>query len=243
MLGYTPMERPRDPSAPFDAAIMFIQDILGYRFRNPAWLGQALGAWNLPLSPGAAAARQRLEFLGDAAWDFAVAEAAFQTRPEATAGDLTRFRVSWCSTTGLAGLARKIGLPAPEGPAAPPPSDRVLAEMLEAVLGAIVKDGGLDTIRALAHRAIAAGGTGTTPPPMDPKSALQMLAQARYGTLPTYRLLDRRGPPHQPTFRIGVRVNREGIEVQAEAEGASRQAAEQEAARLALQQLAGEAPA
>ncbi len=237
------MELPRDPLAPFDAAITTIQDILGYRFRNPALLGQALGAWNLPLSPEAAATRQRLEFLGDAAWDFAVADAAFQTRPDASAGDLTRFRAAWCSTTGLAHLGRKVGLPAPEGPAVPAPSDRVLAEMFEAVLGAIVEDGGLDAIRALAHRAIATEGAATMPPPMDPKSALQMQAQARCGTLPTYRLLDRRGPPHQPVFRIGVRVIGEGIDVQAEAEGASRQAAEQEAARLALLQLAGEAPA
>ena len=72
---------------------------------------------------------------------------------------------------------------------------------------------------------------------MDPKSALQMLAQARFGTLPTYRLLERRGPPHHPIFRAAVRVFGGEEEVQAEAEGSSRQAAEQEAARLALKRL------
>ena len=233
------MELPWNPSASFNAAIASFQEILEYRFRNPALLGHALGGWKLPLSPESAAARQRLEFLGDAAWNFAVAEAAFQAWPDATAGDLTRLRTTWCSTMGLARLARQIGLPAPEGPAAPASSDRVLAEMLEAVLGAMVEDGGFGAIRVLASRAIAREGTATAPPPVDPKSALQMLAQARYGTLPTYHLIDRRGPPHQPTFRMGVRVNGGGIEVHAEAEGASRQAAEQEAARLALQQLGG----
>jgi ribonuclease-3 len=235
------MDLPRDASSSLDAAITLVQELLTYRFRNPALLGQALGSWKLPLSHEAAAARQRLEFLGDAAWDFAVAQAAFRAGPGATAGDLTRFRAAWCSTTGLADLARRIGLPAPEGPAAPAPSERVMAEMLEAVLGAMVEDGGLDAILALAHRAIAEDGTPTTPPPVDPKSALQMLAQARYGTLPAYRLLERRGPPHQPIFRMKVRVNGGGIDVLAEAEGTSRQAAEQEAARLALQRLAGEA--
>ena len=124
------MELPSDPSASLDAAIASFQKILDYRFRNPALLAQALGAWNLPLSPEAAAARQRLEFLGDAAWDFAVAAAAFQAWPQATAGDLTRLRATWCSTTGLADLARQIGLPAPAGPSAPAPTERVLAEML-----------------------------------------------------------------------------------------------------------------
>lgn len=221
----------------FESAIASIQEILDYRFRNPTLLGQALGAWSLPLSPEAAAARQRLEFLGDAAWDFAVAAAAFRARPDATAGDLTRFRASWCSTTGLADLARQIGLPAPEGPSAPAPTERVLAEIFEAVLGAMVEDGGLDAVRSLAHRVITQAAAVTTPPTVDPKSALQMLAQARFGTLPAYRLLERRGPPHSPTFRVAVRVHSAGDEVQAEAEGGNRQAAEQEAARLALERL------
>ncbi len=245
----------------FEAALAAFQEILDYRFRVPVLLAQALGAWNLPLSPEAAATRQRLEFLGDAAWNFAVAAAAFQAWPHATAGDLTRFRAAWCSTMGLAHLARQLRLPTADGPAAPAPtervlaempaarsrpedknapsmpSDRVLAEMFEAVLGAVVEDGGLDAVRALAHRVITQAGRTTVPPPVDPKSALQMLAQARFGTLPTYRLLGRRGPPHQPIFRVGVNVNGGETEIQAEAEGSSRQAAEQDAARLALEKL------
>jgi ribonuclease-3 len=250
------MKLPPEPSASFEAAVAGFQKILDYRFRDPALLARALGAWNLPLTPDAAAARQRLEFLGDAAWDFAVATAVFQAWPQASVGDLTRFRATWCSTSGLADLARRIGLPRPDGPAAgtqdeaattgarraesptaAAPSDRVLGEMLEAVLGAMVEDGGFDTVRALAHRVIGEEGIGAVPPPLDPKSSLQMLAQARFGTLPAYRLLERRGPPHHPTFRVAVRVHGEGEEVQAEAEGGSRQAAEQEAARMALQQL------
>ena len=231
------MELPLGPSASLEAAIASFQEILEYRFRKPALLTQALGAWNLPLSPEAAAARQRLEFLGDAAWDFAVAAAAYRTWPQASAGDLTRLRATWCSALGLADLARQIGLPAPTGPSAPAPTERVLAEILEAVLGAVVEDGGLDAVLALAQRVIVQEGIAGTPPPIDPKSALQMLAQARFGSLPIYRLLERRGPPHQPTFRVAVRVHGGEEEVQTEAEGSSRQAAEQEAARLALERL------
>jgi ribonuclease-3 len=245
----------------FEAAIASFQEILGYRFRNPTLLAQALGAWNPPSTPEAAAARRRLEFLGDAAWDFGVAAAAFRAWPQATAGDLTRIRALWCSSTGLADLARRIGLAPPEeasGPApseaalaempaagnrgeserAPTrPSDRALAEIFEAALGAMVEDGGLDAVLALAHRLITQTASIATPPPVDPKSALQMLAQARFGSLPSYRLLERRGPPHRPIFRVGVRVAGAGVEIQAEAEGGNRQAAEQDAARLALERL------
>jgi ribonuclease-3 len=231
------MEQPAVACVSLDDAMASFQKILEYRFRNPALLVQALGTWNLPLSPEAATARQRLEFLGDAAWDFAVAAAAFRACPQATAGDLTRLRATWCSTAGLADLARQIGLPTPAGSSAPARTERVLAEMFEAVLGAVVEDGGLEAIRSLARRVIAREGIGAASPPLDPKSALQMLVQARFGSLPAYRLLERRGPPHHPTFRVAVRVSGGGIDVQAEAEGSNRQAAEQEAARLALRQL------
>ncbi len=279
------VESPEPRSGSFDGVLASLQESLAYRFQDTSLLNLALSVLRPPLTPEAAAARQRLEFLGDAAWDFAVAEAVFRTWPHATAGDLTRFRSTWCSTPGLAEIARQVALPVPHGPgllepsdrlpaelpadrsrgegkedrlgpndrllAELPaarsrgkkkgersgPSDRVLAELLEAVLGAMVEDGGLDAVRALAERMITQHGMATTPPPVDPKSALQMLVQARYCTLPAYHLLQRRGPPHQPTFRVVVRVNGEGIEVLAEAEGNTRQAAEQEAARLAIQRL------
>src|SRR3989337_3018488 len=72
------------------------QESLAYTFQDPSLLDLALSVLRPPLTPQAAAARQRLEFLGDAAWGLAVAEAVFQTWPQATAGDLTRFRSSWC---------------------------------------------------------------------------------------------------------------------------------------------------
>jgi len=67
-----------------------------------------------PLTPQQAAARQRLEFLGDAAWNFAVADTAFHLWPSASAGDLTRLRATWSSRSGLARLARQFALPLPD---------------------------------------------------------------------------------------------------------------------------------
>jgi len=274
------------------------QEALAYRFKDPALLAQALGILTPPLTPGQAAVRQRLEFLGDAAWNFAVADTAFRLWPHANAGDLTRLRATWSSRSGLARLARHLGLPLPEAPGALPsgdtpgeafppastadalslpapvpthdhegilpcpvagalaevsavttpatslpmpsssgpdgPSERVVAELFEAILGAVVLDGGLDPVRDLAGRVISRVGGPAALPPMDPKSALQILAQSRFGTLPVYRLLDRRGPPHQPIFRVEVTVRGGACNVSAQAEGSSRQAAERDAARQAL---------
>jgi len=210
-----------------------VQEALGYRFQDPEWLALALSVLRQPLSPEAAAARQRLEFLGDAAWNFALALAVFRAEPQGAPGELTRLRAAWSSRAGLARLAKRLGLPAPS--VVPPgPSQRVLAEFLEAVLGAVVQDGGFDAVRALANRVIDEAGRTAPQSVVDPKSALQMAALARQQKLPSYRLIEKRGPAHHPTFRVAVAVRGPAGEIRAEAEGSNRQAAEQEAARLAL---------
>lgn len=210
-----------------------LQESLGYRFRDRGLLALALSTLNQPLAPEKAAARQRLEFLGDAAWNFAVALSVFRSHPSGAPGDLTRLRACWSSRTGLAHLARRLGLPIPD--LAPPgPSQRVLAELLEAVLGAVAEDGGFDAIRALAARVVGNPEEGSALVVLDAKSALQMTTLARQEKLPSYRLVERRGPAHRPTFRVAVTVRGPAGEMRLEAEGNSRQAAEQEAARLAL---------
>jgi ribonuclease-3 len=218
-----------------DATCTSLQAALHYRFQDPMHLALALAVLVPPLTPEAAAARQRLEFLGDAAWNYAVAAQAFSAWPRGSAGELTRLRASCCSTPALARLARGLGLPSSPGS-----GERVLAEMLEAVLGAMVEDGGLEPVQALAKRVISEVESDTTPPPVDPKSAFQMLLQAHGEKLPSYRLLERRGPAHHPIFRIRVTATIGPTDIRADGEGSSRQAAEQEAARLALDQLSRE---
>jgi ribonuclease-3 len=222
-----------------ESALDALQESLGYRFQDPAWLKLALSALRQPLATEAAAARQRLEFLGDAAWNFAVALALLRSEPLGAPGDLTRLRATWSSRTGLARLVKRLGLPVPST-VPPGPSQRVLAELLEAVLGAIVQDGGFDAVRALANRVIDQAGRMAPQSVVDPKSALQMATLARQAKLPSYRLIEKRGPAHQPTFRVAVTARGPAGEIHAEAEGNSRQAAEQEAARLALVALAKE---
>lgn len=218
-----------------------LQASLGHRFRDGGLLALALSTLKQPLTPETAAARQRLEFLGDAAWNFALALAVFRSHPHGAPGDLTRLRASWSSRTGLARLARRLDLPTPS--LAPlGPSHRVLAELLEAVLGAVVEDGGFEAIRALAVRVVGDAGERQARSTLDAKSALQMATLARQEKLPSYRLVEKRGPAHHPTFRVAVTVRGPDGEVRLEAEGNSRQAAEQEAARLALVTLGETGP-
>jgi ribonuclease-3 len=224
---------PTDTATDVEPALAAVQETLGHRFQDVGLLMLALSALNQPLTPETAAARQRLEFLGDAAWNYALALAVFQAYPEGAPGDLTRRRSAWSSRVGLARLAKRLGLPAPS--LAPlGPSQRVLAELLEAVLGAVVEDGGFEAIRSLAARAVAPGGESAAHAMVDAKSALQMAILARQEKLPSYRLIEKRGPAHHPTFRVAVTVRGPEGEIRMEAEGSSRQAAEQEAARLAL---------
>lgn len=207
-----------------------LEALLGHRFADPALLGLALGP--VDPDPRAALARQRLRFLGDAVWDFAVSAAVERQWPHATAGELTRRRAVWSRSSGLARLAREAGLT----DAAPAESERALGERFEAVLGAALHEDGLPAILALAARVVGAHGTPLTAP-VDPKSALQMRAQALAAPLPVYRLVERRGPAHRPTFRVRVSLALPDAVRTAEAEGASRQAAEQEAAGRLLDAL------
>ena len=228
------MDHPFSDTKPdAESALESLQESLGYRFQDVGLLALALSTLKQPLTPETAAARQRLEFLGDAAWNYALALAVFRAHPQGPPGDLTRRRAAWSSRGGLARLAKRLNLPIPSlAPVGP--SQRVLAELLESVLGAIVEDGGFDAICALAARIIGQGGESAARPFVDAKSALQMAALARQEKLPSYRLIEKRGPAHHPTFRVAVTVRGPHGEIRMEAEGGSRQAAEQEAARLAL---------
>jgi ribonuclease-3 len=239
--------RPPDAGEPLPAAegvrcwdpdLDAIEIALGYRFRDRARLIRALGPLDQPLTPETAAARQRLEFLGDAAWNCAVALAIYQAYPHATPGELTRLRAAWSSRTGLGRLAGQLGIPAP-ALAPHGPSQRVRAEGFEAVMGAMVEDGGFEAVRTLAEHVMTAAGDGEYPSDPDAKSALQMAALTSGARLPSYRLVEKRGPAHHPVFRVSVTVRTADGDLTAEAEGGSRQAAEQEAAGLLLQSLPG----
>ena len=111
----------------------------------------------------------------------------------------------------------------------------VLADALEAAIGAMYLDGGLPAARVFIRRLWAPRMEQQTKPPKDPKTALQEYALARGWGLPGYTLLHQAGPPHDPVFRVGVALP--GCEAQGE--GSSKQAAERAAAAALMARLEG----
>ncbi len=183
---------------------------------------------------------ERLEYLGDAVLSFIVAEMLFRRHPEASEGELSRYRASLVSGEALAAVAAEIGLGEQlrlgDGEVKSGGHRRatILADGLEALFGAIFLDRGLDAARTVAGR-LFGGPLAALPSASelkDPKTRLQEWLQGRGFALPTYSVLDVTGEPHDQRFL--VRCDVAGLAIAAEAEGSSRRRAEQEAAQRVL---------
>jgi len=190
---------------------------------------------------------ERLEFLGDAVVGMLVAEGVYRRYAELSEGALTRLRGALVSRRHLAEVARGLELGRHlllgrgEERSGGRAKTALLANAMEAVIGAIYLDGGLEAARrlveaqvvapgveALRARVAADGGMG------DFKSALQELLQARRQGQPEYRTVRESGPDHQKEFFVEARL---AGAVLAEGTGSTRKRAEQDAARRALEQL------
>jgi ribonuclease-3 len=219
-----------------------LQDRLGYAFNDLGLLDQALthrscGARN----------NERLEFLGDAILDFAVAELLFQVEPDAHEGRLTRLRAHLVRRETLAAIARDLGLgevlrlgPG-ERKSGGRSRDSILADAFEAVVGAIYLDAGMSPCRHVlealfrdrAARAVQEMGL------KDAKTRLQEALQGRGRALPEYTVVNLEGAPHDQSFTVACQV--EGIPDPVTGFGTSRRKAEQDAAGKALEALDGDA--
>jgi ribonuclease-3 len=218
---------------------------LGHRFAKPGLLEQAL------THRSAADPRrfmldsnERLEFLGDRVLALLIAEWLAERFPAEREGDLGKRLGVLVARDSLAKVAENLGLgallrvPPSEGRAGVRERANVLADAMEALLGAIYLDGGLDPARALVRREWE-GLLGADPrPPMSAKSRLQEWTLGRGQGLPAYRLLSTAGPSHQPMFV--VEVNAAGRA--AEGLGENKRAAEQAAAEAWLAVLGAAAP-
>lgn len=215
--------------------------VLGYRFKEPGLLAQAL-------THRSASSRhnERLEFLGDAVLELVITDWLMQRYPEADEGRLSRLRSQLVQQSSLAALARDwhLGERLRLGPGeqAGARRDSLLANALEAVLGAVYQDGGLETVREVVHRCFAshldtlASHAGDSAPDVrDAKSRLQEYLQARALALPDYAVETVSGPPHQRHFQVSCRTAL--AERPMLGEGGSRRAAEQQAAERMLAHL------
>ena len=162
--------------------------------------------------------------------------------PDENEGDLARRLAALVDRNSLAEIAAQLDLGAslrlsPGEQAAGIRENRsVLADVMEAVIGAIYRDGGLDAVRPIVERLWLPLADLAAKPPMDAKTALQEYVQGRGGDLPHYREISRSGPDHQPTFVVEVTVH--GSEP-VRGEGPSKRAAERAAAENLLENLPG----
>lgn len=211
---------------------------LGHRFGDPALLDAAL----THRSAGPAN-YERLEFLGDALLNFAIAALVYRVYPESSEGDLSRYRATLVSGDSLAevavglGLGEQLKLGSGELKTGGFRRASILADSLEALFGAVYLDGGLDPARSVIER-LFLGRLANLPEAQDlkdPKTRLQELLQGHALRPPTYTLEDVSGEPHEHWFVASCEVAPLGLLERGE--GTSRRRAEQAAAQKLLDRL------
>jgi ribonuclease III len=183
---------------------------------------------------------ERLEFLGDSILNCAVARLLYDAHPEVDEGALSRLRATLVSGETLAQIAAGLGLSehlrlgSGELKSGGFRRASILADALEAVLGAIFLDGGFDAAAAAVARIMAPrmAQLPTAEALKDPKTRLQEALQARGLALPAYNLISATGEPHLQSFSVNCEVAAFGLS--AAGEGASRRRAEQAAAAKLL---------
>jgi ribonuclease-3 len=187
---------------------------------------------------------ERLEFLGDSILGFVIAERLYEKFPEADEGVLSRLRATLVNQSSLAALARKLRLGdylilgSGELKSGGYRRDSILSDALEAVMGALLQDQGIDSCRRwiLSLFAESIEHLSLDDWKKDPKTRLQELMQSRGLELPIYLLLSMEGQPHDQYFRVECRVPL--VAEPSQGEGGSRKKAEQQAAEQMLAKLA-----
>ena len=218
-----------------DARLTALQQRLGYRFARPELLTRAVTHRSF-----GADHNERLEFLGDVVLSLAISDLLFERFAGSDEGDLTRVRAHLVREDSLHKVALLVGLPEvlrlSEGEARGGGAQRpsILADALEAVIGATYRDGGFEAAQALVQRLFGEviETTDLDSWTKDAKTELQEWLQARRLPVPAYRIVTTRGQAHAQTFEVECAVPALGLTQTGE--GRSRRAAEQEAARAML---------
>ena len=223
-----------------------LEEALGYRFRNRELLKLALTHRSyLSVSGGShIATNERLEFLGDSVIGLLVTEYLFTKFPQKSEGDLTQHKGIMVSRTTLSRIAGEISLGeflflgAGEDRSGGRHRESILADAMEAVIGAIYLDGGFEAARKVLQKVLMPRMSAILKQEIDRnyKSQLLELSQAKGYGLPEYEIRSEKGPEHAKTFEVAVRIRGKVLGVGV---GTSKKRAEQEAARRALRSLNG----
>ncbi|MFI5346538.1 MAG: ribonuclease III [Elusimicrobiota bacterium] len=212
-----------------------LEEVIGYRFKNPGLLKQALSHKSFASESGSGIYNERLEFLGDSILAAVVAHQLFAEYPNDPEGSLSKKKSLLVSRPSLAAWAEVLGLGGylylgiGEETSGGRTRQSLLANALEALLGAMYLDGGYDAA-ANFIRAWCAEKHGSLLE-TDHKSRLQELLQKRYKTPPNYELASAAGPDHDKVFSIVVRI---GTRELGRGTGKNKKEAEQAAALDAL---------
>ncbi|NIC43196.1 ribonuclease III [Aquabacterium sp. A08] len=225
------------------ADLLALQQRLGHRFANPALLERALTHRSF-----SADHYERLEFLGDSVLSLAVSGLLYERLARQSEGDLSRIRANLVKQDTLHGLAERLGLPdllrLGEGEVRSGGRQRpsILADALEAVIGAVYLDAGFEAANALVCRLFAPVdlSPGQSVQGKDAKTALQEWLQGRKMKLPGYRVVGTTGEAHRQTFEVVCEIAETGQHQRGS--GPSRRAAEQAAAAAMLQHLTQRQP-
>nr|WP_319484662.1 ribonuclease III [uncultured Cohaesibacter sp.] len=216
-----------------------LEEHLGYQFKDKTHLERALSHSSTVASPRLQVDQtyQRHEFLGDRVLAVTIAEMLLKAFPKADEGELARRFNGLVRNETCADVAREIGL-GPfirlgegEAQAGGRKKEAILGDVCEAVIGAIYMDGGFDRARDLIKQYWERRMLDWTGPLRDAKTTLQEWVQGNKLPPPTYRLIERTGPDHEPEFTLSVEVPT--LEP-ARGKGPSKRIAEQDAARTML---------
>ncbi|MBU0600848.1 MAG: ribonuclease III [Gammaproteobacteria bacterium] len=215
---------------------------LGHTFASRTLLTQALTHRSF-----SATHNERLEFLGDAVLDCIASDLLFERFADLPEGVLSRLRANLVKQDTLAAMATELDLGSAlrlgDGEVKTGGRTRpsILADALEALIGAVFMESGYPAARVVVARLFGDRLTRLDPraDARDPKTALQEWLQARHAALPVYEISAVTGEAHAQAFRARCRVDAVGIST--EGEGSNRRHAEQAAAARALEQLQGQA--
>ncbi|MBI5694834.1 MAG: ribonuclease III [Nitrospirae bacterium] len=230
-----------------DERLKGLEDRLGYRFKEAAYLSQALTHKSYANENRSVAIghNERLEFLGDTVLDFIVSDILMALCPESQEGDLSKLRSVIVSEPSLASVARSLEfgdflyLGKGEEHTGGRDKNSLLANALEAVIAAMYLDGGLDASYRFVRENFEPDIKSmlTNGLVYDFKTDLQEKCQSRFGTLPRYRVVNESGPDHQKVFEVEIEADGKTL---GRGSGSSKKEAEQMAAREALEMLRGE---
>jgi len=234
----TPPARARRPASKRrEAATSALEATIGYEFKDRDLLDRSLTHISALAGGSRVHSYQRLEFLGDHVLGLIISDMLFRAFPKADEGELSRRLADLVRREACADVARAISLGealrlgTSEANAGGRTRAAILADVCEALIGAVYLDGGYAVTAQLIERLWGERMRKPVRPLRDPKTMLQEWAQARGLPTPTYREVERTGPHHDPEFRVAVvlpdRDPAEGI-------GPSKRMAEQAAAAAML---------